>query len=60
MGCIKFSLPANTGPENVAPHLIKTTKLTKYVATVFQVLYGGVVNLHVNMCLKNSVDCINL
>ena len=47
-------------PDLKTPHLIKTTKLTKYVATVFQVLYGGVVNLHVNMCLKNSVDCIDL
>ena len=47
-------------PDLKTPHLIKTTKLTKYVATVFQVLYGGVVNLHVNMCLKNAVDCCDL
>ena len=47
-------------PDLKTSHLIKTTKLTKYVETVFLVLYWGVVNLHVNMCLKNSVDCIDL
>ena len=47
-------------PDLKTPHLIKTTKLTKYVETVFLVLYWGVVKLHVNMCLKNSVDCIDL